>query len=78
LVSPKVTYNDIKKWQESLPFFENGRKICYKMIELNFYQGSSFGSRFPAIFFNSMKFPAIFLIQYLFLELVGFPQSHSQ
>jgi hypothetical protein len=39
-LSPKVTYNDIKKWQGRLPFFENGRKIYYKMIELNFLQGS--------------------------------------
>jgi hypothetical protein len=33
-LSPKVTYNDIKKWQDFLPFFSNGRKIYYKMVEL--------------------------------------------
>jgi hypothetical protein len=50
LVSPKVTYNDIKKWQEVLPFFSNGRKICYKMIELNFYKGSSFRAKLRVLF----------------------------
>jgi hypothetical protein len=43
-LSPKVTYNDIKKWQDGLPFFENGRKICYKMVELKKMAGSSFFS----------------------------------
>jgi hypothetical protein len=41
-LSPKVTYNDIKKWQAALPFFENGRKIYYKMVELKKMAGSSF------------------------------------
>jgi hypothetical protein len=43
-LSPKVKDNDIKKWQASLPFFENGRKIYYNEVELNFLQGSSFFS----------------------------------